>query len=145
MNHDDNCLFCRIVQGKIPARKVYEDDLLLAFHDINPWAPVHFLIIPKEHIASMAQLEPRHAGLMGHLMGMIPRLALQEGCRPAGRRSITCTFTSWGGRAPGPGAERALRRRTSGRQGMDRGSRIRGFNRSGLWVPFPSGTGSSCY
>lgn len=82
VNQDDNCLFCRIVQGRIPARKVYEDDQVLAFHDIKPWAPVHFLIVPKEHIASLAQLEPRHAGLMGHLMSLIPGLALQEGCRP---------------------------------------------------------------
>lgn len=82
MTHDDNCLFCKIIQGKIPARKVHEDDHVLAFHDIHPWAPVHFLIVPKEHIASFAQLEARHAPLMGHMMTLIPRLALQEGCRP---------------------------------------------------------------
>lgn len=82
MSHDDNCLFCKIVQGKIPSRKVYEDEHLYAFHDIHPWAPVHFLIVPKEHVASMAQLEPRHAPLMGRLMTLIPQLALQEGCRP---------------------------------------------------------------
>ncbi|WP_374667432.1 histidine triad nucleotide-binding protein [Ramlibacter sp.] len=82
MTHDPNCIFCKIVQGAIPSRKVHEDDEILAFHDINPWGPVHFLLIPKVHIASMAQLDEGHAGLMGRLMTLIPRLALQEGCRP---------------------------------------------------------------
>ena len=52
----DNCIFCKIVRGEIPSRKVYEDDLVYAFHDINPVAPVHFMLIPKEHVDSMAQL-----------------------------------------------------------------------------------------
>jgi len=50
MSHDPNCIFCKIAAGQIPSRKVYEDDELLAFHDINPWAPVHFLLVPKAHI-----------------------------------------------------------------------------------------------
>jgi histidine triad (HIT) family protein len=82
MTHDPNCLFCKIIAGKIPSRKVYEDDELFAFHDINPWAPVHFLLIPKVHIASMAQLTDEHAGMMGRLMVLAPKLALQEGCNP---------------------------------------------------------------
>lgn len=52
----DNCLFCKIAAGKIPSKKVYEDDDLYAFHDIAPWAPIHFLIVPKKHITSMAHL-----------------------------------------------------------------------------------------
>ncbi len=82
MTTDDNCIFCKIAEGKIPSRKVYEDDDILAFHDISPWAPVHFLLIPKQHIASMAQLEPQHAELMGRMMTLVPQLAKQEGCEP---------------------------------------------------------------
>ena len=73
----DNCIFCKIVAGK-----VHEDDHVFAFHDIAPWAPVHFLIIPKLHIPSMAHVQAEHTGLMGHMMTLAPRLALQEGCRP---------------------------------------------------------------
>ena len=79
---DDNCIFCKIIACKIPSRKVHEDEHVYAFHDINPWAPVHFLIIPKLHILSMAQLTPEHAGLMGHMMILAPKLAVQEGCNP---------------------------------------------------------------
>jgi len=82
MSHDPNCLFCKIIEGKIPSKKVHEDELVYAFHDINPWAPVHFLIIPKKHIPSMAQVTEADAGLMGHIMVLAPKLALQEGCRP---------------------------------------------------------------
>ena len=53
MSHDPNCIFCKIVAGQIPSRKAYEDDELLVFHDIAPWAPVHLLIIPKRHITTM--------------------------------------------------------------------------------------------
>ena len=55
MSHSDNCIFCKIAAGAIPSRKVYEDDELFVFHDINPWAPVHFLMIPKAHILAMEQ------------------------------------------------------------------------------------------
>ena len=81
-NPDPHCIFCKIAAGEIPANKVYEDDELLAFHDINPWAPVHLLIIPKAHIPSMAQLGPEHEALMGRIMGLVPRLALENGCAP---------------------------------------------------------------
>jgi len=79
---DPNCLFCKIVAGQIPSKLVYQDDEFYAFHDIHPSAPVHFLIIPKLHIASMALLQPEHAAMMGRMMVLIPQLALQEGCRP---------------------------------------------------------------
>jgi histidine triad (HIT) family protein len=79
---DPDCLFCKIVAGKIPSKLVYQDDELYAFHDIHPWAPVHFLIIPKLHIPSLALLTEAHAALMGRMMVMVPKLALQEGCNP---------------------------------------------------------------
>jgi histidine triad (HIT) family protein len=82
MAHDPNCIFCKIVEGKIPSRKVYEDDDVLAFHDIQPWAPVHFMLVPKQHIPSMAQVQDEHAPLLGKMMTLAPRLAVQEGCRP---------------------------------------------------------------
>ncbi|TAG26910.1 MAG: histidine triad nucleotide-binding protein [Burkholderiales bacterium] len=91
---DPSCIFCKIVAGKIPSKKVYEDEEIFAFHDINPWAPVHFLVIPKEHITSMAHLQERHAGMMGRLMTLIPKLAAQEGCNPypaGGFRVVTNT------------------------------------------------------
>lgn len=82
MSSDPNCVFCKIVEGKIPSRKVYEDDEILVFHDIHPWAPVHFLLVPKQHITSMAHVEEAHAPMLGRLMSLIPKLAQQEGARP---------------------------------------------------------------
>jgi len=82
VTHDPDCLFCKITQGQIPSRKVFEDDTVFAFHDIRPAAPVHFLLVTKEHIPSFAQLGPQHSALMGHMMTLVPRLAAQEGCGP---------------------------------------------------------------
>ena len=82
MSYAEDCLFCKIAAGTIPSRKVYEDDELFAFHDIHPWAPVHFLMIPKAHVPSMAQLGPEHAGLLGRMMVLAPRLAMEQGCNP---------------------------------------------------------------
>ncbi|OYU88185.1 MAG: histidine triad nucleotide-binding protein [Burkholderiales bacterium PBB5] len=79
MSHDPNCIFCKIVAGQIPAKKVHEDDHLLAFHDIHPWAPVHILVIPKQHIASMADVGDEHAGLLGRMMAVSPRLMRELG------------------------------------------------------------------
>ncbi len=79
MSADPNCIFCRIVAGQIPARKVHEDEHMLAFHDINPWAPVHILLIPKLHIVSMVDIEPQHSGLIGHMMAQSPRLMRELG------------------------------------------------------------------
>ena len=80
--HDPNCIFCKIIAKQIPSRTVYEDDEVYAFHDIHPWAPVHFLLIPKLHIPSMAQLDASQVGLIGRMMALVPKLALQEGCNP---------------------------------------------------------------
>lgn len=99
VDHDPNCLFCKIVAGKIPSRLVYQDDELYAFHDIHPWAPVHFLLIPKSHIASMAQLTDAHAAMMGRMMVLAPRLAQEQGCNPypAGGFRMLCNTGAEGG------------------------------------------------
>lgn len=96
---DPDCIFCRIVNGQIPSRKVYEDDEVLAFHDIHPWAPVHFLMVPKAHIDSLAQVESQHSALLGKMLTLAPRLALQEGCRPypdGGHRVVVNTGAEGG-------------------------------------------------
>ena len=79
MSHDPNCIFCKLVDGRIPSRKAYEDDEILVFHDIAPWAPVHLLLIPKRHLASMVEVTPADAPLLGRMMAMIPGLMLDNG------------------------------------------------------------------
>jgi len=79
MSHDPSCIFCKIVAGQIPSRKAYEDDELLVFHDIAPWAPVHLLLIPKEHVATMYELEDKHAPLLGRMLSMAPKLMREHG------------------------------------------------------------------
>jgi histidine triad (HIT) family protein len=99
LDHDSNCLFCKIIAKKIPSKVVYEDEEFFAFHDIHPWAPVHFLLIPKRHIPSMAHVDPELEGLMGRMMGLVPKLALQEGCNPypdGGYRLVTNTGSEGG-------------------------------------------------
>ena len=81
-DYDSSCIFCRIAKGEIPSRKVYEDDEVFVFRDINPAAPVHFLMIPKKHIASMAHLSAEDSPLLGRMMALAPRLALEQGCNP---------------------------------------------------------------
>ena len=79
MTHDPNCIFCKIVAGQIPGRKAYEDDELLAFHDIHPWAPVHLLIVPKRHVATLADTQPDDAGWLGRMLALAPRLMKDNG------------------------------------------------------------------
>ncbi len=74
MSADPTCIFCKIAAGNIPAKKAYEDEELLAFHDINPWAPVHVLVIPKVHIAALSDVAPEHDALLGRMLGLAPRL-----------------------------------------------------------------------
>jgi histidine triad (HIT) family protein len=81
-----DCIFCKIVAGQIPCGKVYEDDEVLAFHDIHPFARVHFLIIPKAHIATLADCTAEHEGLLGKMLLLAPRLAKEQGWTPASRR-----------------------------------------------------------
>ena len=75
----DDCIFCKIVAGEISCRKVYEDSDVLAFHDINPAAPVHFMIVPKEHISSLADAHARHEVLLGRILLLAPILAKEQG------------------------------------------------------------------
>ncbi|MDO8206341.1 MAG: histidine triad nucleotide-binding protein [Gallionella sp.] len=74
-----DCLFCKITRGEIPCTKVYEDDEVLAFHDIHPVAPVHFMLIPKLHLASLADAEEAHAALLGRMLLLAPKLAKEQG------------------------------------------------------------------
>jgi histidine triad (HIT) family protein len=79
MSTDPNCIFCKIAAGEIPAKKVFEDGELLAFHDIHPWAPVHVLIVPKCHIVSMAEVGDEHRDLLGRMMVLGPKLMHELG------------------------------------------------------------------
>ena len=88
MSSDPNCIFCKIVAGQIPAKKAYEDEQLLAFHDINPWAPVHILVIPKAHITSMVDTGPEHTDLLGRMMAVTPRLMAELGVHNGYRHII---------------------------------------------------------
>jgi histidine triad (HIT) family protein len=84
----DNCIFCKIVRGEIPSKKVYEDAELLAFHDIHPVAPVHFMLIPKLHLASLTEADESHAALLGRMLLAAPRLAREQGLHDGFRTVI---------------------------------------------------------
>lgn len=86
----NDCVFCRIGNGEIPSRKIYEDEHIFAFHDISPQAPVHILIIPKQHVSSMAELSAEHEAAMGRAMVQAGRIAREEGCSD-GFRTIVNT------------------------------------------------------
>lgn len=81
----DDCLFCKIISGEIPSKKIYEDDKVYAFYDIDPKAPVHFLVIPKEHISSVAEINEKNAAIVGYIYSVIAKLAkemkLEKGYR----------------------------------------------------------------
>lgn len=85
-----DCIFCRIIKGEIPSRKVYEDADVFAFHDIHPLAPVHFMIVPKVHIPSLAECDASHQPVLGKILGLAPRLAREQGS-PDGFRTIINT------------------------------------------------------
>lgn len=74
-----DCIFCKIVSCAIPSNKIYEDDDVIAFHDINPSAKVHFLIVPKLHIESLASCEKQHEALLGKMLLLAPKLAKEQG------------------------------------------------------------------
>jgi len=86
----ENCIFCKIVKGEIPSTKVYEDDEILAFHDVNPVAQVHFMLIPKEHVASLAHVADRHQPVLGKMLLLAHRLASEQGS-PEGFRTVVNT------------------------------------------------------
>lgn len=75
----DGCLFCKIIAGEIPSAKVYEDDCMYAFRDINPQAPTHILVVPKEHIPSMDGVTAENSAIVAKIFEMIPKIAAQEG------------------------------------------------------------------
>jgi histidine triad (HIT) family protein len=79
MSSVPDCLFCKIVRGEIPSRKVHDDELVMAFHDINPQAPVHVLVIPKVHIATLYDCEPAHEQALGRMISVAGRIAREQG------------------------------------------------------------------
>ena len=83
-----DCLFCKIIDGEIPGDIVYENDSVLAFNDINPIAPVHILIIPKEHIATLNDLEEKHTQTMGELFLAAKQIASEKGISESGYRTV---------------------------------------------------------
>ena len=83
----DDCLFCKIARGEIPSRQVYEDDEILAFHDINPARPVHILVIPKRHITSLATTSDADIPVLGRMLAVANKLASENGS-PDGFRVI---------------------------------------------------------
>ncbi|GIW19875.1 MAG: histidine triad nucleotide-binding protein [Chloroflexota bacterium] len=91
-----DCLFCRIVAGTVPSTKVYEDDQVVAIRDIAPRAPTHILLMPREHIPSVAELTDGHAPLVGHLFAVAADIARREGIAEAGYRIVT-NVGRWGG------------------------------------------------
>ncbi len=83
-----NCIFCKIVKKEIPSNKIYEDENILAFNDINPAAPVHFLLIPKLHIDSLTDIQDNHESLLGKMLLLVPSLAKEQGCEDGFRTII---------------------------------------------------------
>jgi histidine triad (HIT) family protein len=92
----DNCVFCRIVDRKAPARIVYEDDSVVAIEDVNPQAPVHLLVIPREHLPSLMEATPEHSALLGKLLAVAAQLARQRHLEAKGYRTVINTGSAAG-------------------------------------------------
>jgi histidine triad (HIT) family protein len=86
----NDCLFCKIIAGEIPSKKVYEDELCYAFYDISPLAPTHFLVVPKLHLASAAEITPENAAVVGHIYAVIAKLARELGFAEGFRVVTNC-------------------------------------------------------
>ena len=84
----EDCLFCKIIKGEIPSTKVYEDEDILAFNDINPAAPIHILVIPKKHIESLAHMQKEDEAIVGKIYGVINKIAEEKGFKDNGYRVI---------------------------------------------------------
>ena len=84
------CLFCKIIAGEIPSSKVYEDENVYAFRDINPQAPVHVLVVPKEHIGSADEITPENSALVARIFEAIPKIAKAEGLANGYRVITNC-------------------------------------------------------
>lgn len=98
MPSDPACLFCRIVAGSVPSTKVHDDDLVIAFRDIAPRAPTHILLVPRDHIASAADLTEQDGPLLGRLFAVAAELARREGIAEAGYRLVS-NVGRWGGQS----------------------------------------------
>ncbi len=85
-----DCLFCQIIAGEIPSTKVYEDELVYAFRDINPMTPVHVLIVPKTHLASADEITPENSSVVAHIFTVIPKIAAAEGLTNGYRVITNC-------------------------------------------------------
>ena len=85
----EDCLFCKIIKGEIPSEKVYEDEEVLAFNDINPEAPIHILVVPKKHIISLAHIEKDDEKLIGKIFGVIDKISEEKDFKQDGYRVIT--------------------------------------------------------
>lgn len=86
----EDCIFCKIMNGEIPTNKVYEDEYCFAFKDIEPLAPTHFLVIPREHVASAAEIDEKMAPVIGHIYTVIAKLAEEMGFRDGFRVVTNC-------------------------------------------------------
>jgi len=84
----ENCLFCKIIAGEIPAKKVYEDDMIVVIEDIAPVAPLHFLLIPKKHTVNSLDLSPEESPVVGHVFQVAARLAVENGMAESGFRIV---------------------------------------------------------
>ena len=84
----EDCIFCKIINGDIPSKKIYEDDKVYAFNDINPEAPVHFLVIPKEHIESANAINENNADIIAHIFKVINKLVVELDIAQNGYRII---------------------------------------------------------
>lgn len=93
---DPSCLFCKIVAGSIPADLVHADERAVAFRDINPLAPVHVLVVPREHVASLEAASERHADLLGALLIVARRVAREQGIAEGGYRTVINTGADGG-------------------------------------------------
>jgi histidine triad (HIT) family protein len=87
----DDCIFCKIVAGEIPATKIYEDERAVAFRDLNPQAPTHALVIPRAHVASLNEASEADEALLGHLLLVAARVAHSEGHADGGYRTVINT------------------------------------------------------
>ena len=94
--NEDNCIFCKIIKGEIPCKKIYEDDEIFAFNDINPTAPVHFLVIPKRHIPNLIEARLEDTALLGKLIFFARCLAAEHGCEEKGFRLVVNCKTHGG-------------------------------------------------
>lgn len=95
-----DCIFCRIAAGELPTDLVYEDEEVVAFRDIQPAAPVHVLVVPREHLASLDELEERHEALGGRLLRAVAEVARREGVAEGGYRTVVNTGKDGGQTVP---------------------------------------------